>query len=104
VVSGRDASVAANQSVSGSALIASTSDVDGDTISYWAFYDSGAGGGHLTLNGTTQAAGQWIGTSNPDAIRYIGGSAAGSEAVYLSVYDGKGWSTAAGTSTVTTIG
>src|SRR5262249_26044498 len=47
------------QSFAASSLF-TTSDPDGDTISKYAFWDTGAGGGHFVLNGTAQGANQEI--------------------------------------------
>src|SRR5262249_28074977 len=79
-------------------------DQDYDPISYYAFYDSGAGGGHFGLNGVTQAAGQWIivSASNLATLSYVGGTTAGSETLYVAAWDGKVWSAATSLTAATT--
>ena len=65
-----------------------------NTITQYAFWDGGNGGGHFTVNGVTQASGQWIyvAANNLASIKYDGGVAVGSETLYVSAFDGQAWS------------
>jgi hypothetical protein len=56
--------------------------------------DTGAGGGHLEVNGVTQAANSWVHVDAADlgSIHYVGGPAAGSEALFVQAFDGTDWS------------
>src|SRR4051812_28759632 len=96
IVTTKNVSVGANLPISGSSLIASVTDQDRDPISYFRVWDSGTGGGHFTLGGVAQAAGQWIvvAANNLAALQYVGGAAAGSETLYVEAWDGKAWSAA----------
>jgi Ca2+-binding RTX toxin-like protein len=92
VIAVHDAVVAANQSVAASSLITSATDPDaGDSITDYFFWDGSDGGGHFTVNGAVQAAGQWIGVTAADlnTVRYVGGSTAGSESLFIDVNDGE---------------
>ena len=84
-----DVTVNANASISGSSLIASVSNPGGDSITQYAFWDGGSGNGHFTLNSITESDGQWIvvNSSSLSSIQYIGGSASGSETLYIEAYD-----------------
>src|SRR5205085_1074126 len=97
-------SVAANAALSVSSLF-TAHDQDGDnTISQYMFMDAGAGGGHLEVNGVAQAAQNWIhvAAANLGSVKYVGGSAAGSEVVNVQAFDGTVWSANAAV-TVTTL-
>jgi Ca2+-binding RTX toxin-like protein len=106
VLTVHDASVAAGQSIAASSLITSVLDQDGDSITSYSFWDGGNGGGYFTVNGTAQASGQWItvGAGSLSTVRYFGGSAAGSESLYVDVYDGKDWSAIASLTATTSNG
>jgi hypothetical protein len=66
VVTVKNVTVAANQTVNANSLIASATDQDGDAITQYVFWDGGSGGGHFELSGVTQAFGQAILVSAAD--------------------------------------
>ena len=94
VITTQDQTVTAGASIQGSSLIASVSDGHNYPITFYSFWDEGTGGGTLALNGVRQTAGQWITVSAADVsqVTYVGGTAAGSEKVDVTVYDGAKWS------------
>ena len=106
VLTVHDVNVAAGQSTAASALISSVKDLDGDSITQYAFWDGGTGGGYFTVNGVAQGSGQWIyvDTASLGTVRYFGGAAASSEALYVDAYDGKDWSAITSLTATTTIG
>jgi hypothetical protein len=97
-------SVDANKSISGSALVASVRDVDGDTVTQYRFIDNGSSGGYFMLDGRKMAAGQWFTVTQAQLAKltYVGVGASGSESFQVQAYDGKAWSTAA-TGTLSTV-
>ena len=104
VVTAQNVTVGAGQSIAASSMIASVTDADGDTIAQYGFWDGVSGGGYFTVNGVVQSAGQWIdvAAANLSSVRYWGGSAAGSETIYVDAYDSKDWSTNASLTATTT--
>jgi len=84
--------LAYNRPAAASSLF-SASDADGDAITQYEFWDSGAGGGHFRVNGVNQAAGVAIPVSaaNLALTDYQGGASAGSELVWVRANDGSGW-------------
>jgi len=82
-------SVAENAAISASALIGGITNPSNDTITEYAFFDEGGGTGHLTLNGITQADGQWVieSTSSLSSVQYVGGSSPGNEVIAVTAYD-----------------
>ncbi|MDO8878574.1 MAG: hypothetical protein Q8M24_09885 [Pseudolabrys sp.] len=64
------------------------------TIVKYGSWDAGSAGGCFTVNGVTQSAQQEIGVNagNLGTINYVGGSVAGSEALYVCAYYGIVWS------------
>jgi hypothetical protein len=80
-------SVAENQSIAGSSLIASISNPSGDSITLDIFKDDGGGTGYFTLNGVHQANGQWIYPLTTDNVQYVGGSSPGTDHLEVGVYD-----------------
>ena len=58
-VTGSNVTAARGQSFAASSLF-TASDADGDAITKYAFWDTGAGGGHFVLNGVAQGASQEI--------------------------------------------
>ena len=107
VVTTSNASVAANGSVAASSLFAAHDQEGDSTITQYAFWDGGGGGGHFTVNGATQASGQWIYVNASDlgSVKYVGGSAAGSETLYVVAKDGQIWGDYASlTATTTALG
>jgi hypothetical protein len=113
IVNLRNVSVAENVSIAASSMITSVSNPSGDSITYYAFWDSGIGNGHFSVNGVSQPDQQWIevNTSNLSSIKYVGGTAPGTESLYVDVYDdtigtwsNDGSSLTAATTTTTTSG
>ena len=104
VVTTRNVSIGTSKPTAASSMISSVLDQDRDTITQYAFFDSGAGGGHFLLNGILQAAGQWIvvNAAGLAALSYVGGGVAASETLYVAASDGKAWSTVASLTAVTT--
>ncbi len=90
-------SVDANKSISGSALVASVRDADGDTVTQYRFVDNGSSGGYFLLDGRKMAAGQWFTVTQAQLAKltYVGVGASGSETFQVQAYDGKTWSGAA---------
>jgi uncharacterized membrane protein len=84
-VAGNSFSVGTGQSVAIASDL-TVSNPSGDSIAY-RFWDAG-GGGHFTVNGTAEPAGQWIGNlSNLGSVDFVGGPAAGSQTLYVQVLD-----------------
>jgi hypothetical protein len=103
VVTGQNATVAANAAIAMSSLF-TAHDQEGDsTITQYMFMDTGSGGGHLTVNGVTMAANTWItvDAANLGSVKYVGGSTAGSEVLHVQAFDGKLWSADAAMSVTT---
>ncbi|MET0675680.1 MAG: FG-GAP-like repeat-containing protein, partial [Bradyrhizobium sp.] len=70
-------------------------DLDGNsTITKYAFWDAGNGGGFFTVNGVAQASGQWIqiDAANLGNVRYVGGANGGVETLWATAFDGNSWS------------
>lgn len=88
-VSVHDVSVAAGTSIAASSLVTSVSNPSGDSITQYVFYDAGGGGGHFTVGGVVQSAGQniYVDLSNLSNALYVGGPSPGSETLYVAVYD-----------------
>ena len=79
-----------SQNISGIAVstLVSATDTDGDTVASYNFYDVGAGGGHLVLNGVTQASSAILTYTAAQLaqLTYQAGSAA--DTLYASASDG----------------
>jgi len=93
-VTGNNFKLAAGASVAASSVF-SAQDLDGNsTITKYAFWDEGNGGGFLTVKGVTQASGQWIIVDAADlgTVRYVGGVNGGVETLWASAFDGNVWS------------
>jgi hypothetical protein len=112
VVNVQNVSVAENASIAASSLITSVSNLSGDNITQYSFWDGGTGNGHFTVNGASQPDTQWIvvGASNLGSVQYVGGASAGSETLFVTCYDATTgtWSnygslTATTTTTTTTV-
>lgn len=88
-------SVATGESVRATTLF-SVSDIDGDAIAGYEFWDSTAtaGSGYFAINGTQQGAGMTIGVdaANINTVTFVGGSATGSDTVWVRASDGTNWS------------
>jgi hypothetical protein len=102
VVTTTNGSVAANQATKLAPLIRVT-DADGDAITRYEFKDL-AGGGYFRVNGTRQADNQAFSVTAADLVNveYVGGGAAGSEALQVRAFDGKDWSASASLTMTTT--
>ncbi len=99
----QNASVVENSSVAISSLVSSST--GHDEFSRFTFYDAGGGNGYLTVNGVAQPDGHLIHVpaSELGNVGYVGGSASGTDTVYVKAYSGNTASWSAGTSfTVTT--
>jgi len=94
VLTAQNGTVSANGSIQASSLIASVSDPGGLTIAAYDVRDDGGNGGHLTLNGATQATDTWITVAAGDLakLQYVGAASAGSETIDLAASDGVTWS------------
>ena len=75
------------------AMFFGTSDVDGDPVTQYEFWDDVNGGGYFRVDGVQQAAGQAIPVSAADLANteYVGGANAGTEQVWLRASDGMTW-------------
>jgi hypothetical protein len=89
--------------VAASSLFTAQDQEGNNTITQYAFWDGGTGGGHFTVNGVTQASGKWIYVNASDlgSVEYVGGSAAGSENLYVAAKDGQIWGSYAGLTATT---
>jgi hypothetical protein len=76
------------------ATLFGTTDLDGDAIAIYRFWDGGAGGGFFRVNGNPQGAQQGIDVSaaNLANTAYVGGANPGSETLWVRVNDGTAWS------------
>jgi len=86
IVTGYNFSVHPNQQVAISSYF-SLSNPSGDDVAQYAFFDQGGGRGHFTVGGRAQPNGQWISTSDPSSVDYIGRSWRGSQTLEVAVYD-----------------
>jgi hypothetical protein len=98
-----------NQTVVGKHSITpsfSVTDADGDAITSYRFWDSNtsSSSGYFTVNGVQQAAGQAIevAASQLGSVKFVGGTTAGNDSVYVQAYDGKAWSNWTGFNAQTT--
>ena len=66
----------------------SLSNPSGDNVVEYAFFDQGGGRGHFTVGGTAQPNGQWISTSDPSSVDYVGRSWRGPQTLEVAVNDG----------------
>ena len=90
----QDETVASGGMIAASSVIASVTDPNGYSITYYDFRDDGGGAGYFTLNGGTQPSGSWITISaaNLANLVYVGGTTAGNETVDVAAWDGVSWS------------
>jgi Ca2+-binding RTX toxin-like protein len=74
-------------------MLFGVSDVDGDAVAQYEFWDDVNGGGHLEVNGVQQAAVQSIVVSAADLANttYVGSANAGTEQVWVRANDGLAW-------------
>ena len=76
-------------------------DADGDAITKYAFWDTGAGGGHFVLNGVAQGVSQEIDVTAAQLsqLSYQSGTAA--DTLWVAAYDGTMWGNWSNSFTVT---
>ncbi len=76
-------------------------DADGDAITKYAFWDTGAGGGHFVLNGVAQGVSQEIDVTAAQLsqLSYQSGTAA--DTLWVAAYDGTQWGNWSNSFTVT---
>jgi hypothetical protein len=79
------------QTFAASSLFTAT-DPDGDTISKYAFWDSGAGGAYFLLNGVPQATKQEIDVTAAQLAQTTYQSGLGADTLTVRAYDGSQWS------------
>ena len=93
VVSASDQTVLLSQAVDASSLF-SVSDADNDPITQYEFWDSSAGNGHFTVDGAEQGVNVSIPVSAAQlaGTKFVGGSASGSDLVWVRANDGQTWS------------
>jgi hypothetical protein len=93
-VTGKNVTVAAGGSIAAGSIFTGQ-DLDGNsTITKYAFWDAGKGGGFFTVNGVAQAPGAWIEVNASDLgnVKYVGSVNGGAESIYAKVFDGNVWS------------
>ena len=88
IVNVQNVAVAENAPTPVSVFITSISNPSNDSISEYGFLDAG-GNGHFTVNGASEPDAQWIyvPAGSLGNVNYVGGSASGSDALYVEVYD-----------------
>ena len=94
VVVAKNETVNSGAPIKAEAFIASVSDSNNAAITHYSFFDEGAGGGYLSLNGSKQASATWVTVSTDDLaqVLYVGGLAAGTEKIDIAIYNGTAWS------------
>jgi hypothetical protein len=92
---------AAHGDIFAAADLFSASDADGDSISKYAFWNSGTGGGHFMLDGAVQRSGQEIDVSAAQLSQLGYQSGSGADTLWVRVNDGTQWSNWSGSFTVT---
>jgi probable HAF family extracellular repeat protein len=70
----------------------SASDPDGDTISQYAFWDTGTGGAHFVLNSIAQASNQEIDVTTAQLMQLAYQSGSGADTLWVKANDGTQWS------------
>jgi hypothetical protein len=88
------------QSFAGSSLF-TASDPDGDTITQYGFWDTGAGGGHYILNGVAQGTNQEIDVSAGQLSQLSYQAGSGADTLWVRANDGTQWSAWSSPFTVT---
>ena len=73
--------------VTASSLFSAT-DSDGDTVVSYGLYDAGGGGGHLVLNGVTQASGTVLAYTAAQLAQLIYAAGSSVDTLYVSASDG----------------
>ncbi len=89
-VTGSNVTAAHGQSFAASSLFTAR-DADGDTISKYAFWDAGSGGGHFVLNGVAQGVGQEIDVTAAQLSQLSYQSGSGADTLWVAAYDGTMW-------------
>jgi Ca2+-binding RTX toxin-like protein len=89
-VTGSNVTAAHGQSFAASSLF-TASDPDGDTISKYAFWDTGTGGGHFVLNGVAQGVSQEIDVTAAQLSQLSYQSGSGADTLWVGAYDGMKW-------------
>jgi Ca2+-binding RTX toxin-like protein len=90
-VTGSNVTAAHGQSFAASSLF-TASDADGDTITKYAFWDAGSGGGHFVLNGVAQGVGQEIDVTAAQLSQLGYQSGSGTDTLWVRASDGTQWS------------
>ena len=67
-------------------------DADGDTITKYAFWDTGSGGGHFVLNGVVQGTNQEIDVTAAQLSQLSYQSGSGTDTLWVRANDGAQWS------------
>jgi probable HAF family extracellular repeat protein len=88
------------QSFAASSLF-TAGDPDGDTITKYAFWDTGSGGGHFVLNGVAQGINQEIDVTAAQLAQVIYQSGSGADTLWVMANDGSQWSAWSSAFTVT---
>jgi hypothetical protein len=99
-VTGSNVTAAHGQSFAASSLFTAT-DADGDTITKYAFWNSGSGGGHFVLNGVAQGMGREIDVKASQLSQLSYQSGSGADTLWVAAYDGTQWSNWSNSFTVT---
>jgi hypothetical protein len=81
------------QSTIAASSLFTASDPDGDTITKYAFWNTGAGGGHFMLNGVAQGSGQEIDVSAAQLSQLSYQSGSGADTLWVRANDGYAWGT-----------
>src|SRR5207302_5409541 len=77
------------------------SDADGDTITTYAVWDTGTGGGHFMLNGVAQGTNQEIDVTAAQLSQLSYQSGSGADTLWVRANDGTQWSAWSSPFTVT---
>ena len=99
-VTGLNVTARQGQSFAASSLFTAR-DADGDAITKYAFWDTGAGGGHFVLNGVAQGVGQEIDVTAAQLSQLSYQSGLGADTLWVAAYDGKQWGNWSNSFTVT---
>jgi hypothetical protein len=91
VVTGSNLTAAHGQSFAAASLFTG-SDADADSIATYAFWNSGAGGGHFVLNGVAQGTNQEIDVTAGQLSQLSYQSGSGADTLWVKAYDGTQWS------------
>ena len=89
-VTASNVTAAHGQSFAASSLFTAR-DADGDTITKYAFWDAGSGGGHFVLNGVAQGVSQEIDVTAAQLSQLSYQSGSGADTLWVAAYDGTQW-------------